>query len=247
MFDSGAGLRPGILRGNEYILDVQAIDDSLSGDLLHLMADADARERLDRIGRGSPPPGTLRRVEKAKLVAPVTPGRVVLTGGLNIDEAPKHVVGPRGGLPAGQWSTGVAAVVSHRTRDFDVESWDSHIAGYVPIHWVDGTIAVGPWIVAREEAAEPRFLAFSAFVDDIPRIRPAKALLDWGAALATANDARTLRAGDLVGLATPPQDPNGQLLRAALVYNGTVAARLEAVSPGAGAGGLTNDEAMPST
>jgi hypothetical protein len=228
------GSRVGILRGDNYILDVAAIDADLTGDLLALASDADRRHRLHRVARGQPPPGTLVAARDAAYQAPVTTERVVLRGGQEADLRGVALAAAGATLPAAPWSTGVAAVVRHRTVGFDPDTWREHVLGFTLLHVAGDAVCMGPWIVGLDEVLDARKLAFSAFVDDEPRVRPAKALLDWGAELARANEERTLRGGDVLAVATAPQDVSGDL-RAALVYDGRSLMRLEAhIPPAAG-------------
>ncbi|MGB0652601.1 MAG: hypothetical protein ACPGQL_05325 [Thermoplasmatota archaeon] len=234
LFDA-PGPRLGLLRGNDYVLDVEAIDKRLAGtDLMTLAGDEDAQRRLDKVGRGQPPQGTLRRVDRARFLPPVNTGRVVLVGGVQRDFVPTNLVGAGGHLDAAPegseggagWATGVGAVIRHHVHDVG-DDWMEHLLGFAPLHVSGDQVALGPWIVGTDEVRNPLDMAFSAFLDDEPVIRPAKALLDWQGELARANEARALRAGDVVALAAPGGDGQGHV-RSALVYNGTVLARLEA-------------------
>jgi len=184
--------------------------------------------RFTRVVRAAPPSHSVRRLEKARLVAPCDARRIVMRGGQG-DDREIAPVSPGGELPAGAWTTGVAAVVRDEPGTVRADRWEEHVAGFAPFHLVDGALALGPWIVGFDEVKDFRALAFSAFLDDLPCIRPAKALLDWGGVMKEAHAARPLAAGDLLALAAPPRDvPAGSDLRSALVVDGEVKARLTA-------------------
>lgn len=220
-FDDQGTPRHAVLADTDRLLDLKAA--GLEHDGPAWTADEHA---LARIVRAKPPAHSLRRLERAALLAPTGPRHVVQAGGHTSRMEAPAVVSPGGDLPAGSWTTGVAAVYAPRGT-WRKDQWADHVAGFAPFHALDQCLSFGPWIVGRDEVREPLGLAFSAFVDDLSRIRPAKALLDWGSTFAAARD-EGLEPGDLVCLAAPPQDiPAGSDLRAALVYDGAVVARLE--------------------
>ncbi len=213
---------------DDYALDLRAVMDEPN--LLQAATDPAVREKVDKLVRGRPSQDRLRRLDRARLLPPVEPGRVVLVGGAQADLAPTHHVNPGGGLPAGDWFTGVAAVVAADVPEGEAvpEDWMPLVAGWTTFHAVDDWVAVGPWMADWDEVADVRLLAFSAFVDDLSRIRPAKALMDWLGALQGAHEKAPLRAGDLVCLSAPTAETAGSV-RSALVYDGAVLSRLEAV------------------
>ncbi len=225
-FDDAGTPRPCVLY-DEYVLDLRAAEGNPT--VLQAATDRELRNRLERLVRGRPPQQFLRRVDNARLLAPIEPARVWLAGGASGDLRPAHVIHPGGGLPAGNWFTGVAAIVG---EDLDAskvpEDWMPLLAGWTTFHAVDDHVALGPWLCDWDEISEVRSLAFSAFVDDLSRIRPAKALMDWHAALAAAHAEQPLRAGDLICLSAPGAETSGHV-RSALVHNGAVLCRLEAV------------------
>lgn len=226
-FDDQGTPRPCVLY-DEYVLDLRAVTDG--PEVLRASTDPELRARLDKLVRGRPPQSHLRRLDNARLLPPVEPGRVVLTGGAQGELEPRFVVNPGGGLPAGDWYTGVAAVVARDVAEGQrvPEDWMPLVAGWTTFHAVGDHLALGPWLADWDEVADVRLLAFSAFVDDLSRIRPAKALMDWHGALRAAHGARPLRAGDIVCLSAPAAETTGHV-RSALVYDGTVLSRLEAV------------------
>ncbi len=245
-FDDRGQAVTAILRGNEYVLDLRRIDPDLPRDLHALANDPAASRELEKIVRGEPPVGSLRRVDNTVFLPPVQPGRVILRGGASSDYEPSHVAAPGQGLAAtgshdlaAPWTTGVACVLRHRSRSLTPANWQDHVLGFTAFHATPQGISLGPWIVGLDEVRDPVNLAFSSFVDDLPFIRPTKALLDWGAELAAADEIRTLRGGDVLCLAAPPADPwqIAELdpsseptvgVRSALVVSGAVMARLEA-------------------
>jgi hypothetical protein len=238
------GPREAVLADAERLLDVAAAGRAEEHPPWYELDD----RALQRVVRAAPPTHALRRLERVRILAPCVPGRVVLQGGLVMD-ATVRAIGPGDDLPAGPWSTGVAAVMRPFEGPVRPSRWLDHVAGFVPFHLVGDVVAVGPWIVGTDEASDALKLAFSAFVDDVPHIRPAKALLDWGRTLVEAHAAKPLAAGDLVGIAAPPRTVEaGQRLRAAFVYDGAVVARLEnpvgqaAPDVGAAARGHIDDE-----
>lgn len=221
LFDGGSTCA---VRG-EHIVDLEALD--AAPDIWACLTDPDVRRRIDVMLRGQPPQKFVRRADNADLLAPIIPRRVVLCGGAQADFEPQAVVRPGGALPAGQWMTGVAAVVAQDVSKLPAEPLDA-VAGFTAFHCVDGCVMPGPWIVDRDEVPDPLALVFSAFVDDMPRIRPSKALLDWGPRLRMAHEATPLRQGDFVALSAPAQEAAGEV-RSALVQEGQVLGRLEAV------------------
>ncbi len=225
-FDDAGTARPCVLY-DEYVLDLRAADGEHT--VLEAATDQALRARLERLVRGRPPQQFLRRIENARLLAPLEPMRVWLAGGASGDLRPAHVVHPGGGLPGGDWFTGVAAVVGEDLNAAKVpEDWMPLLAGWTTFHAVADHVALGPWLCDWDEISDVRSLAFSAFVDDLSRIKPAKALMDWHAALTAAHAAQPLRAGDLVCLSAPAAATTGSV-RSALVHNGAVLCRLEAV------------------
>lgn len=224
-FDDKGTSRPCVLY-DEYVLDLRAV--ASEPDVVQVATDPALRAKLDKLVRGRPAQEWLRRQEKARLLPPVEPGRVVLTGGAQGDLEPKHVINPGGGLPAGDWFTGVAAVLAHDVGGDIPEDWMPLVAGWTTFHAVGDHVALGPWLADWDDVADVRLLAFSAFVDDVSRIRPAKALMDWRGALVAAQAVKPLKAGDLVCLSAPAAATSGHV-RSALVYDGSVLSRLEAV------------------
>lgn len=223
-YERDGAARDAVLQDPQRLIDLE--EAGVPAELLPAWADPE-EPRFTRIVRAVPPQNAIRRVERVELLPPCDAGRMVLRGGLTADLEP-HCVAPGGRLPAGSWSTGVAAVVRHDLSQVKGDGLQ-HIAGWTPFHLVDRTVAIGPWIVGADEVRDIRQLAFSAFLDDEPLIRPAKALLDWGGVLREAHQERPLRRGDLVALAAPARDaPAGADLRSALVVDGQVAARLTA-------------------
>lgn len=220
------GPRVGILRGRDHVVDVLRADERLDKDLLGLACDPDSARRLNRLAGGVPPEGSMRRIDKATFHAPVEPGRVVLAGGATADLAPEKVIGPGGTLPAGDMTTGVAAVVRHRIQNYDPDDWALHIAGFTPFIASGDCLALGPAVCTPDTVPDIRMLRFGAFVDDLSRIRPTKALMDWGGEIGKANEAKTLRAADLVCLAAPLEVEAGEPVRATLSAGESVLSRL---------------------
>ncbi len=224
---------------DDYALDLRAVTDD--PDVLAFATDEELRERLAKLVRGRPPSHHLRRQDRVDMAAPVEPRRVVLAGGASGDWEPTSVVGADAELPGGPWFTGVAAVVA---RDVDRvgQKWENHIAGYTTFHAVGTTLCLGPWLADMGEAADMRLLTFSAFVDDLSRIRPAKALLDWGGVMREAHAKQPLRTGDLICLSAPAQDAEGPI-RSSLVYDGRLLSRLTAtLAPATAAGAVVAAE-----
>ncbi len=209
---------------DDYALDLRAVTED--PDVLAFATDVELRERMAKLVRGRPPSHFLRRQERVEMLAPVEPRRVILAGGAEGDWEPTHVLGPGAELPAGDWYTGVAAVVARDVERVG-QKWESHIAGYTTFHAVEGHLCLGPWLADLDEASDMRLLTFSAFVDDLSRIRPAKALLDWGGVMREAHSRQPLRAGDLVCLSAPAQQAEGPI-RSSLVYDGRLLSRLTA-------------------
>lgn len=181
--------------------------------LLPALADDETRRRLRLLDRGQPPQHALRRTDTVDWLPPVVPQRILLRGGTAEDVVVDSTVGHGGRLPPGTWSTGVAGIVAAGA-----------IAGYTVFHRVDDVVALGPWLVDAN-GVDPVTLVFSAFHDDLPVIRPVKALLDWQGELARADP--PAQDGDALAVAAPPRESKGDV-RSALVVDGTVQCRLEA-------------------
>ncbi len=230
-FEAPDGPRPGILQASSILLDVRAIDPGLEGSLIRLAADPELSLRFLATGHVEPPVGTVLRADTVRFLAPVDPGRLCLVGASPAEVAPSRVVGPGEDLPAGSWRAGVGAVVRHRVREVG-DDWTKHLIGFVPFHLVGDAVCVGPWIVGNQEILEPHDVGFAAFANDEPRFKQLKADMDWDEALTAAHAKRTLRAGDIVGIASPAEPVEGDL-RCALICRGTVLARLEATATAA--------------
>ncbi len=227
-FEAPDGPRPGILPAGSILLDVRAIDPGLDEPLIRLAADPELSLRFLATGHIEPPVGTVLKPEEVRFLAPVDPGRVAIMGEQAHDVSINRVVAPGGNLPAGPWRAGVGAVIRHRVREVG-DDWNQHLIGFVPFHLAGQEVCVGPWIVGNHEILDPADVGFSAFVDDEVRVRQHKAGIDWTTALSEAHAKRTLRAGDIVAVAGPPEDVSGPL-RCALTCRGTVMARLEAIA-----------------
>lgn len=109
-FDQGVP-RPCLIVG-DHAVDLQGVDPDLPEEPLQILADAGARRRVAHVARGQPPRDATTPIAHVKWLPPVTPGRVVLRGGVDDDFAPAKVLGAGAALPAGVWHTGIAAVVA---------------------------------------------------------------------------------------------------------------------------------------
>lgn len=196
-------------------LELGKLESDLPADPVALLADAGAMRRVSLHERGQPPQDARRHLDKVRWMAPMEPERVLLRGGAEADFSPQPILGHGARLPPGTWHTGVAAVVGA----------DRQVAGWTVFHRVDETLAMGPWLVTPDEAGDPLGFLFSAFVDDLPSIRPVKALLDWQGEIDRAEP--SLGPGDVVALCAPPQQGGGAL-RSSLASDGQVLCRLEA-------------------
>lgn len=203
------------LRHDDRALHLAAVDGEMGNDLLTIIGDKDRRRRLSLLARGQPPMEHRRHTEKLQMLAPLEPKRILLRGGVNEDVAPSSILGDGCQLPSGTWHTGVGGIVGK----------DGKIAGWTVFHRVGETLSLGPWVVLSDEIKDPLSLLFSAFVDDLPSIRPVKALLDWQGEIDRAEP--KLVAGDIVALCAPARE-GGEDLRSSLACDGAVLCRLEA-------------------
>ncbi len=203
------------LRHDDRALHLAAVDGDMPAELLDIVADKDAMRRLSLLERGQPPAEHRRHMDKLAMLPPVEPKRVLLRGGVNEEFTPSVVRGAGADIPAGTWHTGVAAVVGNKGK----------VAGWTVFHRVGDVLCLGTWLVTPDEAGDPIGFLFSAFVDDLPSIRPVKALLDWQAEIDRASP--KLRPGDIIALCAPPQD-GGADIRSSLASDGRVLCRLEA-------------------
>ncbi len=203
------------LRHEDRAVDLSRVEPESDDDLLKMLGNRDIMRRLSLLERGQPPQEARRHTEKLQWLSCVEPKRMLLRGGANEDVAPKTVVAYGAELPSGTWHTGVAAVVGRNKK----------VAGFTVFHRVGDTVSLGPWLITPEEAGDPLGFLFSAFVDDLPSIRPVKALLDWQGEIDRAEP--KLEAGDVIALCAPPREGGGDL-RSSLASNGVVLCRLEA-------------------
>ncbi len=203
------------LRHDDRALHLAAVDADMPADLLDILADKDAMRRLSLLARGQPPMEHRRHMDKLTMLPPVEPRRVILRGGVEEEFVPSMVLGAGATLPHGTWHTGVAAIVGTKGK----------IAGWTVFHRVGDALCLGTWLVTPDEAGDPLGFLFSAFVDDLPSIRPVKALLDWQGEIDRAEP--KLQPGDVVALCAPPRD-GGEDLRSSLASDGQVLCRLEA-------------------
>ncbi len=194
-----------ILAHGETVVDLQQIAD-VSDDLVEMLADSETQRQIRLIEKGQPPQKSWVAKRNVKWLPPVDRNKWALRGGTQ-EDVEVQVHGHGATLPAGMWSTGVAAVV-HKTK----------VIGYTVFHRVGDQACLGPWLVSADAVPDPHSLVFAAFVDFEPVVRPAKALLDWDSEAKLA---------DMVCLATPPQEARGEV-RCALSLEGKTLVRLEA-------------------